>query len=370
MIIQASEASKLVSENRLGSRHEFERESEDESGDSRNMLMPPMRDYPPEMISPFEEKNLTEAGYDLRVGEFVKESDTIQTDFKATVQSFEDVQSTKDGFVCQADSSGRRVYYILNFEEIVLPEEYGAVIDSKSTTGRAGGMCHDVRSREDKQLPIRRFSFPMVFQPYAFPILLRAGKTSLAQMIIRFQGSDFVKNCVKDLEGKVEIWRDSRKLDLAEVVGPDGLEMTFSTKRVYRAKQKVPEALDLTLKEHYKWEDYFDLIDGNGEVEMEPHRFYLFGTREEIRMGNVCGRLSREHHHTGTGLWSHFAGFFMPGYAGEITLECLSTTKRVIGEGEPAGLVIFDEVSGSNVSLYRGEYQGQKAPRLPKIFKS
>lgn len=339
-------------------------------GFQHDSFMPSMREYPPEMISPFEEKNLTEVGYDLRVGNFVKESDKIEADFNFTdLQNFEDAQDA-EGFVCQPDNSGRRCYYISNFEGIALPAEYDVIIDSKSTTGRAGGMCHDVRIKKDKKLPIKLLSFPIVFQPYVFPILLRAGKTSLAQMIIRFQGSDFVKNCVKDLEGKVEILRGGEKLDLTDVVNPEGLEMTFSTKRVYRAKQNVSKALDLTLKGHYRWEDYFDLIEGNGKVEMEPNRFYLFGTKEEIRMGSVCGRLSREHHHTGTGLWSHFAGFFMPGYAGEITLECLSMTKRVIREGEPAGFVIFDEVSGRDIPLYKGDYQGQKAPRLPKIFKS
>jgi len=113
---------------------------------------------------------------------------------------------------------------------------------------------------------------------------------------------------------------------------------------------------------------YFERIVGNGEIELEPARFYLFGTREEVILGNVVGRLAREHALSGTGLWNHFAGFFMKGFRGPITLETWSLNGRVVEDGEPAGTVEFDEVEGEG-GEYAGEYQHQEVPKLPKMFK-
>ncbi len=103
---------------------------------------------------------------------------------------------------------------------------------------------------------------------------------------------------------------------------------------------------------------------------MEKDRLYLFGTNERVKLGNLCGRLSREATGLGVGLLSHFAGFFDPGFDGEVTLEFWSFRPWRIMNGQYCGRVELEGLCGEVEHPYKGTYQGQKAPRLPKIFKT
>ena len=144
--------------------------------------------------------------------------------------------------------------------------------------------------------------------------------------------------------------------------------MTLSTHLAYRAKD-CTEPIDMDAVNKLDPNLYFEIQEGNHTLAMDARRFYLAGTQEVIAIGNVCGRISRESHISGTGLWSHFAGYVMPGFTGPITLECYSLGKRTLKKGHPAGFVIFDEVEGEINNLYNGSYQNQQVPKLPKMFK-
>lgn len=336
-----------------------------------------LRRYPNKVIiDPLEEGQLQSAGLDFTVGNLVYSSDVFRRiNFLDDLRGMRRLE-LKEGeqYILEPDDSGRRIYYILSKEQIKIPNDLELVFDAKSTTGRLGCMCHHVANPD----LIRQMPNPLIAAvvPHAFPIKITAGKSRLFQGIIRYKQSPFMSHeeirAAADRE-QLSLLEKGKKLDLEKFICADGLRLTFSTQLVYRARSlaEILEAIDIEKRDFYNPEDYFERIESNGEILMEPKRLYLFGTEQEIRLGSICGRLSREHHDTMAGLWTHFAGFFWPFYCGEITLEGWSDKKRIITRGELAGVVALDALSGACESIngYQGSYQGQKAPKLPKVFK-
>jgi len=342
---------------------------------AHNGLMPDLREedsleYTPYVrINPWDDELIQNVGIDVRLGNEVWVSDTLArlnennaTSFLKTAQ----YKKIENSFVCQSDHKGQRIYYFLTHERITTSPLIEYKIDSRSTTGRVGCMSHQASNGDmfDGRILI-------ALQPFAFPIEVIPGKTSVSQIIFRFLGTSYMtKDEIKKAWGEeIALYEKEDLVSLESRLRTDKLEMTFSTERVYRAKNKV-RPIDLTVADQYDQEDFFEEIKGNNNFTLEPYNFYLFGTRETISLGKICGELSRENSNVGTGLWSHFAGFFMPGFSGQITLECWTPVKRIISHGDPAGLVTLDQVMTSQDIKFIGPYQNQKAPRLPKMFKS
>ncbi len=324
-------------------------------------LAPPMEDHEP-LIEP-SPRNLNPAGFDLTVGFAVVESDTLvhsisEQEFMAMKPK---VLSSDKPHVLQHDKYGRKIYYITSMERLNLSPNLEALVDARSTTGRTGCMCHDVGQtyRGEKIIAV---------QPYAFPIQITPGKTRLSQAIIRYAHSDFIAfDKLKQHPENIALTRNKRDV-FNDSLHPSGLVMTLATNLVYAAKESK-EPIDMDAAETLDPNEYFEIIEGNSHFTMDASRFYLAGTRETITLGNVCGRISRETEMSGTGLWSHFAGYIQPGFAGPITLECYSFVNRTMKKGMPVGFIIFDEVEGHIQQPYKGSYQNQVVPRLPKMFK-
>ncbi len=179
------------------------------------------------------------------------------------------------------------------------------------------------------------------------------------------------KEVIADQEN-IALFRKRERLDLSEngMFERPGLAMTFSTHLALKAKPKrrTPGPINMDSRAEYDVKDYFEIIEGNDQIPLDLRAFYLFGTRKEISLGDVCGLLSREARETGTGLWGHFAGVFQPFWRGEITMECRSESPRVIREGDPAGYVKFDKIRGAK-RIVEGSYLDQRAPLAPKMFK-
>ena len=57
---------------------------------------------------------------------------------------------------------------------------------------------------------------------------------------------------------------------LKKVLRPGGLEMTFSTERAYKAK-KTRRVIDLTKRNYYDPNDFFEEIEGNNIILLEPN---------------------------------------------------------------------------------------------------
>ncbi|MFH1308041.1 MAG: 2'-deoxycytidine 5'-triphosphate deaminase [archaeon] len=308
-------------------------------------------------------------GFELRVGQTIAVSDTFFPEVNEFDWARLDKLKIEEGreFVLEPDENGRKVYYIPTYERFSLMGNYDMLIDSRSTTGRVGCMSHHVGETIDGEKIV-------AVQLFAFPIIIRPGETRLFQAFLRYKGSDFLGNGELKESWKVKLVENERDV-FDERLSEHGLEMTFSTDFAYKAR-KCDEPIDMDMRGLVDPGKYFERIEPGNESIVEPNVFYLFGTREEIILGDICGRLSRAHHKSGTGLWTDFAGFFQPGFRGEITLECYSNVRRKIRTGDSAGIVVFDDVKKGDIEhfeptfkIYSGDYQGQKAPKLPKMFK-
>ena len=340
------------------------------SGPQINRLVPDPRERREQdrfSIWPLDPCARDEVPISLRVGGVVLSSNYFMQRMRLSLT--EKVKPESDGsFILMPDKNGQKIYYLTSLEEINLPPNLEMTLDAKSTTGRIGAMCHPVESY---------FGFDkrtwFAVQPYAFPIRVTPEKDALVHALIRFARSNYVTlpELMEKGDGFMKLTRGGQEVPPEERFGRIGAKMTYSTKKVFRARpfNECMEPIDLGARGEVDPEDYFELIEGNSSVVLDATKFYLFGTRETISLGNVLGRLDREAHDSGSGFWHHFAGYFNPGFKGSITLECWSSNNRVIEEGHPAGEVLFDELVGEQDVFYAGSYQDQSAPELPKMFK-
>lgn len=284
------------------------------------------------------------------------------------------VKIPEEGYVCHPGL----VYIVKSHEKVRLPDHYEGETDAKSTTGRVGCMCHAFSDRfgmleSTVQKGGEPDHFYFVVEPFAFPILLLPGKTRLFQMRLREKNSSHLNiNELRAYYGTklIGLYKEKQIINLEKVIEQDSLRLTLSTDKVYAHKRGASKPLDLTKRGFYEPSEYFEEMKGNDEFFMEKDRLYLLGTNERVKLGNLCGRLSREATGLGVGLLSHFAGFFDPGFDGEITLEFWSFRPWRIMNGQYCGKVELEELCGEPDKKYCGSYQGQKAPLMPKIFKT
>ncbi len=332
------------------------------------------------VIEPFDSHLVNCSGLDFRVGEEIYFSQTSRNirgvEHLRELAQRGEVKSlkAKNGkVILEPDLSGRNVYYVSSLEEVRLPADLSLLVDAKSSIGRLGAMCV-YRNKQVLESGERGHVIVSV-QPYAFPLEVEIGKSCLFQAILRYHGSRFMtlKEIVED--NNIQLYFNGKRVLLRERgrIDKEGLVMTYAPGLALRAKLpcKIPSPIEVDAKERYEVKDYFDVFEGDGEVALEPRRFYLLGTRERIKLGNVCGVLSRETSETGTGLWGHFAGFIWQGFDGPLTMECRSESARIISEGDYAGFVRFDKLEKPLAELegYQGAYQHQKVPMAPKMFK-
>ncbi len=301
------------------------------------------------------------AGFDLRIGTLIAHSDTVICN--VTEQDLLEMDHEKleagQQYILNNDPEGNEVYYITSFEKVGLSQGLELLIDSKSTTGRVGAMSHGVGKTKDGKLIT-------IIQPFAFPLKISCGVTELAQAVVRNKDTSYMN---------LDEIKKSREINLENVCLEDslnsrGLTMKFATNKAYKARQNsIPIDMDAR---NLAWQNYFELIGGNSELQLEPKTLYLLGSQGIIDLGEVCGLLSREQDVlTGTGTWGHFAGIFQPFFRGGITMEVYSYSKRRVSEGDKAGTVMFDRVEGvkNRPNDYGGSYQNQVPPLLPKMFK-
>jgi len=166
-----------------------------------------------------------------------------------------------------------------------------------------------------------------IIQPFAFPLQVTCGTTCLSQAAVRFKHSPYMTN--KEVLQSGEI-RFSNGCELPDVLNSHGLKMTFRTHRAYRAKSYNPDMppIDMDARGTLDWRPYFELIEGNNDLLTDKKTLYLLGSQGRITLGKVFGILSREHGViTGTGAWSHLAGFFQPFWNGQATFEFYSHEK-------------------------------------------
>ena len=327
------------------------------------------------IIDPLNPKNLDIDGIDFTVGDVIYETDVVfskisNLELKRLVSSKgakKHVLKTDEEFVFNPG----KVYYVSSLEEVKIPSYLNLFIDSKSTIGRLGCLCHGATAVSSlRESPKKIIG---VVRPYFFPIKIQANKSRLFQgMFTYLTNSHMTREELLKTE-KINVKVKDKDVPLEQVIEEDKLVLSYSTHRAYVSKNDLQDVEPVDVeKTDLNWREYFEEINGNNNLILEPGRFYLLGTKENVAFKEVCGRITRDLGGHLSGLWSQFAGIVHAGFQGELTMECKTDTKRCISDGDLAGYVEIDELSGKNcdLSLAQGSYCGQKAPKLPKVFKS
>ena len=124
--------------------------------------------------------------------------------------------------------------------------------------------------------------------------------------------------------------------------------------------------------------DYFEPVsaeqlekgnDRSWGVRIEAGWYYLLNTIEMIKVPEgYAAELIALDRRLGD-IFTHFAGFFDPGFFGTATLEIYSPRRVFLRHGQPFARFVFERLAAPS-PLYgeKSNYQGQVGTRLPKQF--
>ncbi len=217
------------------------------------------------------------------------------------------------------------VYLIPLMEELKLPADIRGRANPKSTTGRLdifARVLTDRNPRFDDVAPGYRGRLFLEVMPRSFTINVKAG-LSLVQLRLMAGECSLTDAKLKTLHGSTRLlYNGSQHLKSEEIKVSKGLYMSVdlcgdenSGIIGYKSK-KNSHVVDLTKKNHYTIEDFWDPIYKNTKntLILEPEDFYILSSKERIR---VPPQYAAEMvaYEAGSGeLRTHYAGFFDPGF--------------------------------------------------------
>jgi len=143
-----------------------------------------------------------------------------------------------------------------------------------------------------------------------------------------------------------------------------------------RAREN-PEPIDLSKKDAYDAEDYFEpVISNDGSVDINPGDACLFGSKEVLSVPDDMSAELDMHSRLGIRGPVHFAGFIDNGFVGSVVYEVTSGElgRMRLEDGMPMSKLCFfrtneapDKVYGSGIG---SSYQDQVGPRTSNNFRS
>jgi len=271
------------------------------------------------------------------------------------------------------------VYVIKSLEKLRIPKNYYGISDARSSLARIGcGGCaattrngiidSDFYNKEPEFVYFK-------IEPQAFPIILKRGETRPIQIRFRENGSGPLSaREIEEIYGDKVVLKDNENMIKFNhnLLDENGLVLKLNTFRYYVQKKNVKTPIDISKKDYYSPEEFFEYIENGECVILKPNRLYLFGTKENISFDKmVCGDLVRSPDTLGQGLSNNFARFFDPGFSGEVTLEVWVYKDKPwqLFDGQYFGRILIEKLDSEPLRSYEGTYKGQRAPRLPKMFK-
>lgn len=331
---------------------------------------------------PIEEGQVQPASIDLRLGtkvyrlvsSFLPENEGVldklhQKDMYGTDLVMYEMDMGEDGKILEKDS----VYLIPLMESLKLPRGVGGKANPKSTTGRLDiftRIITDKNPRFDEIKDGYKGGLFLEIMPRSFTVKVKAGQ-SLVQLRLR-RGNCLVGDAqLKRLNTDTGILYDGKdKVSNANGnIISNGIFMSVDLKGDksgiigYKSK-KNSHVVDLSNKDHYNIEDFWEPIYNNGKntLILEPEEFYILASKEKIRIpgGYASEMLPFE---AGSGeLRTHYAGFFDPGFGygkrGEVrgTQAVLEVRAHdvpfMIAHGQTLFKLFFEKMSKTPKNVY------------------
>ncbi len=227
----------------------------------------------------------------------------------------------------------------------------------------------------------------LVIEPLAFPIILNS-KECFNQLRIfdadtRFKDADLKQLLqTEDLLYRRETQEAYPQESLSLFTHDGSVLSTLFAKGTehigYKTRLGGVEAIDLSdrsLDPHKYFEPVFaeQLESGNTAswgVNIEAQRYFLLCTNEMFKVPTTCSsELVALDRRLGD-VFTHFAGYFDPGFFGTGTLEVFSPRTVFLRHKQPLARFVLERMRSETPSYAtRGNYAGQIATRLPKQFR-
>jgi len=189
------------------------------------------------------------------------------------------------------------VYVVKSLEKLMIPNNYYGISDARSSLARigCGGCAATTRNGiidsgfYNKEPEFVYFKI----EPQAFPIILKRGETRPIQIRFRENGSGPLSaREIEEIYGKEVVLKDNGNIMgfNHNLLDENGLVLRLNTFKYYVQKRKVKTPIDISKKDYYSPEEFFDYIENGESVILKPNKLYLFGTKENISFGRmVCG---------------------------------------------------------------------------------
>lgn len=261
--------------------------------------------------------------------------------------------------------------------------------NAKSTSGRNMCLCRTLADRVEGYDTLDRkwegwnAELWLTIEPLVFPILL-TDKECYSQVRVFDGDSRFKEEDLKHelLKQDLLYRQDGSKYKQGELTLASGDGTVFTTLfakagkligfRVRRSRKPLNlEMRGLDPQEYF--EPVYAEIDpsnpSGGLITLEPGWYYLLSTNEMLHVPeHLCAELVMMHARFGL-FFSHFAGFFDPGFKGVPTLEVTCLIPTTMRHREAVGCFRYERMRSKTVSYATtGNYSDQRRTTLPKQF--
>ena len=278
-------------------------------------------------------------------------------------------------------------------ESLDLPENIYAVTNNKSSSGRVNLQTRLIVNGFPAfdQVP-RGYKGELWLEiiPKSFPVLLSYGER-LNQMMFNTGGAQLTNDEYKFFDQTYGFLRDhmTQPLPLPEMMTQLGVSMSIDlvSEEVigYKCSPTTTKVLDFKRRDHEP-EAFFEPIlrPKNGQLVMKRDEFYIFSTKEGIRVPREFS-VEMAPYDVGMGEFrSHYAGFFDPGFGFGGNGETLGTPAVleifthdqdfVLRDGQPICRMIYERLTAPAEVFYgdpslMSNYYKQSGPRLSKHFR-
>lgn len=281
-----------------------------------------------------------------------------------------------------------KVYVIPLQELLQLPQHVRGFANPKSSTGRLDILTRLITEHGtvfDQIEPGYKGRLYLEVAPQTFSVVVRPG-TRLNQ--VRFQRGTAIGVVNGALRRLYRAGELVRPFDDKHLLPDNLIPVTIDLKGEgpgsiigYRAR-RFTDRIDLDLKGHYDWEDYWEPIffRKDPSLTLNPGEFYILATREEVRVPfDLAAEMVA--YETRSGEYRvHYAGFFDPGFGcdpsgrgSKAVLEVRShDVPFILEHGQPVGWLRYEKMSDRPDHVYGqgigSSYQSQGLA-LAKQFK-
>lgn len=284
--------------------------------------------------------------------------------------------------------------YLARLNELLeLPEQVYAITNNKSSSGRVNlhtRLIVNGVSMFDQVPRGYRGELWLEIIPKSFPVQLTYGER-LNQMRFFTDDTRLTEEEYLNFDRQYGFLRDreSRPLDISQMITTRGITMSIdlASEEVigYKCSPTTTKVLDYKRRDLDPL-DFFEPIPKpkNGQLIMKRDEFYIFVTKEGIRVPREFAVEMAPYDVSKGEFRSHYAGFFDPGWGYGATGETLGTPAVlevfthdhdfVLRDGQPICQMVYEHLSAPAEICYgdpsiSSNYYKQTGPRLSKHFK-